>query len=301
MAAFPDVVADVFAVGHCLYGCSSCSHDEHRQPLYFTRSAPRPDNEDVRVYCVTDYQQVLQRSPAIHCRHDCCRVRYWPQSPLGFGACAWPFYHAHDEFSVLVAPSFGEFSTLCDDSIIDALINLKQAYSNFHFVVKLHPSLCDCSLRCYSLTCVSVCYLDTSHPLHGLNAKEQAGVDRLRANFDIVPADKTSILPFRKAASIVIAEADSSIPFEALYFSPKTILAFLSPRNDVYTPKDASYHDVIHVYKSASELSALFAQASMHHGSLDRDGIPFFTSKYGSVDGKEVERVAELRWSADLV
>ena len=104
-----------------------------------------------------------------------------------------------------------------------------------------------------------------------------------------------------RAASIIIAEADSSIPFEALYFSPKTIFAFLSPNNNVYTPKDPTYHDVIHVFKSTSELNALFTQASIQHGSLDRNGMPFFASKYGNVDGKEVERVAEMRWAADLV
>jgi hypothetical protein len=44
--------------------------------------------------------------------------------------------------------------------------------------------------------------------------------------FHVVPADQTSILPFLEAADFVLAELDSSIPFEALYFSPKTVFEF---------------------------------------------------------------------------
>jgi len=34
---FPSTVVDVFPLGHCMYGCDSCSVHEHQVPLFFTR------------------------------------------------------------------------------------------------------------------------------------------------------------------------------------------------------------------------------------------------------------------------
>ena len=36
-ARFPSRVLDVFAVGHCMYGCESCGLAEHNVPVFFTR------------------------------------------------------------------------------------------------------------------------------------------------------------------------------------------------------------------------------------------------------------------------
>jgi hypothetical protein len=36
-AQFPSTLVDVMPLGHCMYGCDSCSVREHQIPLFFTR------------------------------------------------------------------------------------------------------------------------------------------------------------------------------------------------------------------------------------------------------------------------
>eukprot|EP00048_Salpingoeca_helianthica_P010567 m.151542 g.151542 ORF g.151542 m.151542 type:complete len:687 (+) comp15094_c1_seq4:61-2121(+) len=236
--SFPCLV-DVFGVGHCLYGCTSCSHHEHRVPLYFTRFY-----NDMLPYKAQDLAAL-------------------------FAVAGRPV--------VVVAPSFGARQIISSDALVSSLIALQSRRRDLKFILKLHPA----------------CFLSPSHPLHGLSPTEQDNVDRLREAFDTVPGTLTNILPLLELASAIVADLESSISFECMYFERKAIYAYLHPE-DSLARYDANYLSLLTVFRGPDTLEPLFEGDV---SSRAHDGRAFFKEVYGVVDGEEVEKTAAIRWA----
>ncbi len=89
---------------------------------------------------------------------------------------------------------------------------------------------------------------------------------------------------------------DSSVAFESLYFVPKIVLAYHHPEEDLPDPE---YNSYLNLFSNEEELNALLAVQLP--ALKPKDGRDFFKSKYGIVDGNEVERIEELRgWKKEL-
>ncbi|PRP81878.1 tubulin--tyrosine ligase-like protein 12 [Planoprotostelium fungivorum] len=102
---YPDVIADIFSVGHCLFGCQSCGIREHNVPVYLTRF-----HKDLLPYS----------------KHDVRRLIGAQKTSTG------------RTISVLLAPSVGMFSVLFSSTVIDTLIAAQKTLGNLLFMVKLH-------------------------------------------------------------------------------------------------------------------------------------------------------------------
>lgn len=90
---------------------------------------------------------------------------------------------------------------------------------------------------------------------------------------------------------------DSSVAFESLYFKNKYVLAYKFPNQTV----DEEYLKLLNTFTSEDELIRLLML--LDEGKLPpKDGTEFFKSKYGIVDGKEVERIAKIRkWDTPML
>ncbi|KAF9911182.1 hypothetical protein EC991_004406 [Linnemannia zychae] len=108
--ALPERVRAVNVIGHCMYGCASCSGVEHKVPLYFTRyfnkSLPYTAKDVRTIY--TPNNLTLAPTPS----------------------------SAH---AVLVAPSCGSTSMIAQKSIIQLFHRLEQT-GKWKFIWKMHPT-----------------------------------------------------------------------------------------------------------------------------------------------------------------
>ncbi|KAF9969361.1 hypothetical protein BGZ73_008298 [Actinomortierella ambigua] len=108
--ALPERVCAVNVIGHCMYGCASCSGVEHKVPLYFTRyfnqSLPYTANSVLEEYCPKEGDTVATASGRIN---------------------------------VLVAPSCGSTSMIAQRPLIQLFHRLEQS-GRFKFIWKLHPT-----------------------------------------------------------------------------------------------------------------------------------------------------------------
>ncbi|KAG0031985.1 hypothetical protein BGZ81_000155 [Podila clonocystis] len=104
--ALPQRVRAVNIIGHCMYGCASCSGVEHKVPLYFTRyfnkSLPYTASDVLSMY--TNKTSAI---PPLH--------------------------------TVLVAPSCGSTSIIAQKPLIQLFHRLEQT-GNWKFVWKMHPT-----------------------------------------------------------------------------------------------------------------------------------------------------------------
>eukprot|EP01116_Phalansterium_solitarium_P019820 TRINITY_DN5679_c0_g1_i2.p1 TRINITY_DN5679_c0_g1~~TRINITY_DN5679_c0_g1_i2.p1 ORF type:complete len:316 (+),score=98.99 TRINITY_DN5679_c0_g1_i2:71-949(+) len=110
---FAGVIVDVFAVGHCMFGCQSCGIREHNYPIFFTRFI-----NNQLPYSTSDVRGQLESKRAAQFSAIAAAVR--------------------PSFSVLIAPSVGPLSFLSNPLIIDALIDAKQFMPEIVWLVKLH-------------------------------------------------------------------------------------------------------------------------------------------------------------------
>ncbi|KAF9126752.1 hypothetical protein BGW39_006377 [Mortierella sp. 14UC] len=108
--ALPERVRAVNVIGHCMYGCASCSGVEHKVPLYFTRYF----NKSLP-YTAKDVRTI-----------------YTPNNP----AIAPTSDSAH---AVLVAPSCGSTSIIAQKPLIQLFHRLEQT-GKWKFIWKMHPS-----------------------------------------------------------------------------------------------------------------------------------------------------------------
>ena len=254
-------VIDVFTVGHCMYGCASCGLSEHSVPIFFNRYHNRE-----LPYTAADVTR-----------------EYWT---LPSGEVA-----AH---RVLVCPTVGPESFLANTDVLERLQTVAKELEphGVVFVVKLH----------------GFCCLDDDdgrrpHMLFSLTEAERAGARYLRTLFGTRVVDEAhyNILPFLEAATVVLTDVGSSVPFEALHFPGRAIVAHI---NGATKPQDPAYLALLNVFSSPADMETLLLAAtsdvaSTHITRVGDAAEAFFRSKYGPVDGIERERIATARnWAS---
>ncbi|KAF9936531.1 hypothetical protein BGZ67_002254 [Mortierella alpina] len=106
--AMPERIQAVNIIGHCMYGCASCSGVEHKVPLYFTRYFNK-----TLPYTAQD-------------------VRRLYASPKTDSA-------ANGAHAVLVAPSCGSTSMIAQKPLIQLFHRLEQT-GRWKFIWKMHPT-----------------------------------------------------------------------------------------------------------------------------------------------------------------
>eukprot|EP01114_Cavostelium_apophysatum_P018355 TRINITY_DN5668_c0_g1_i1.p1 TRINITY_DN5668_c0_g1~~TRINITY_DN5668_c0_g1_i1.p1 ORF type:complete len:565 (-),score=145.59 TRINITY_DN5668_c0_g1_i1:1152-2846(-) len=253
---FPAIVG-VFGVGHCLYGCHSCGLHEHNVPVYFTRFFRHE-----LPYNTASVKKLIE-----------------VQHQVGgkFRKSTYPS-------SVLIAPSVHSLSFLCNDLIIESLIQAQKSL-NMVFVVKLH----------------GFCFME-GHPLSQISQLEKNNVEKLKKNFVVVDQSQYCILPMLEAFDIIITDVDSSVAFESLYFSPKIILAYRRQTDDAFY--DQEYFSYLRLFSDEKELTTMLHDFSKSNTAppQNADARKFFEKKYGVVDGNEVERIMQhFGWKAKEV
>lgn len=278
-ARLPQRVLDVFAVGHCMYGCESCGLAEHNVPVFFTRYHNR-----ALPYTAADVRTAFWHAPAdVPLRHR-----------------------------VLVCPTVGVETFMNRPALVGALAALARelAPRGVAFAVKLH----------------GFCFLADAdgtkpHALFSLSDADRAGAHALRAAFagDLVPETYYNILPFFEAADVVVTDVCSSVPFEAQRFPHLTVIAHDNEGTRAHDPR---YVAMLNTFETPEQLRALLLSAvsdvlggdgdgtsAASDGAVSAtkthkvgpEGIAFFESKYGIVDGHEPERIAKMRnWDRTL-
>ncbi|KAK3825788.1 MAG: Endonuclease/exonuclease/phosphatase [Benniella sp.] len=106
--ALPERVRAVNVIGHCMYGCASCSGVDHKVPLYFTRY----------------FNKTLP-----YTAQDVFSIYTAPKGGLD----------SHSAHAVLVAPSCGGTSMLAQKPLIQLFHRLEQS-GRWRFIWKMHPT-----------------------------------------------------------------------------------------------------------------------------------------------------------------
>eukprot|EP00005_Dracoamoeba_jomungandri_P006784 CAMPEP_0174265858 /NCGR_PEP_ID=MMETSP0439-20130205/28188_1 /TAXON_ID=0 /ORGANISM="Stereomyxa ramosa, Strain Chinc5" /LENGTH=985 /DNA_ID=CAMNT_0015352529 /DNA_START=62 /DNA_END=3016 /DNA_ORIENTATION=+ len=268
---FPQTIIDIMPVGHCMYGCDSCSIKEHKYPLFFTRfiNGTLPyTTEEIKQQYITS--QLPGRDPD---NKDNVVI------------------------SLLLCPSIGDTNIVCHSDVVTSLIELKTKAESFFFgenvtfvfALKLH------GFCFYQETSESV------HLLHSLTALEKQNFALLQKHFLVVDERHANILPFFEVFDMIITDLNSSVPFEALYFTHLKILAFATPSylSEKTSDEDIEYRECLHVFQNANELNELLKLAVEKKLPPTKDGRNFFISKYGKPDGEEFLHIAKARnWNS---
>jgi len=231
----PDKIIDIFAIGHCLYGCNSCKN-HHNIPIYFTRY----------------YRGELP--------YNAQKIRDKYQNP----------YNKEDIKHVLVCPSTSKHSQLARPSIANEIVQLYSS-NKFNFVAKLHASVFRRNL------------------FYRLSPEEQETVNLLQ-NLVVTDEDEYNVLPFLEAFDLIIVDLDSSVAFETLYFQNKVVLAF----DGKTRPYEEEYKANFHVFQNEEELKNLLCSHLLPKVDPQKSA-EFFQSKYGKVNGDEVEKIFSAR------
>jgi hypothetical protein len=79
---------------------------------------------------------------------------------------------------------------------------------------------------------------------------------------------------------------------EALYFHPKFVLAFHFPNQELPEKELLQY---FHLFTNETELISQFMSAIRSSPAQVKDAREFFKTKFGVVDGHEIERLSALR------
>ena len=254
-------VIDVFTVGHCMYGCASCGLREHNVPIFFSR--------------YHNYELPYNSADVLR--------DYWT---LPSGELA--------QHRVLICPTVGPESFLSNPDVLDRLQDVAKALEPMGvvFVVKMH----------------GFCYLNDDdgknpHMLFSLTEDERKGATFLKKVFGVKVVDEKhyNILPFLDAATVIITDVGSSVPFEALYFPDTTIIAHI---NGATKQQDKEYLALLNLFTEGRDMESILYAAvsdvsSTKVKTTGKEASDFFKSKYGSVDGNERARIAEARGWAD--
>ncbi|CAF3789328.1 unnamed protein product [Rotaria sp. Silwood1] len=180
---------------------------------------------------------------------------------------------------IIICPSFSSKdapnSLLSNKEIVEHIV----AFS-FPHAIKLHPLT-------YQLK-------NDKNPLFSLSELEQENVRKFFTSKNIVPETQTNTLKLIEHARVLICDSDSSIPFEALYFNDqKHILVYERVgQND----NDDDRRTYFHIFHNAEQLTKLLDR--YFAGELEcktKDSHKFFLEKYDEPDGKEIERLANIR------
>ncbi|CAF0881953.1 unnamed protein product [Adineta steineri] len=180
---------------------------------------------------------------------------------------------------IIVCPSFSSveapFSLLSNKEIVEQIM----AFS-FPHIIKLHPLM-------YPST-------NDENPLFPFSDLEQKHAYQLCNSKNILPDTQTNTLKLIEHARVLICDSDSSIPFEALYFNDKKhILVYETIEQQSKEDDRRKYfHTFYNVQQLATLLERYFA------GELEcktEKSHEFFLEKYEEPDGKEIERLANIR------
>lgn len=214
----------------------------------------------------------------------------WKNAALPFSAAEIRdrYWGAGARVRVLVCPSVGDTSFLGRDDVLRCVEQLARELEpkGVVFAAKLH----------------GFCHLDDAerpHALFTLSDADRRGAQFLHELLGARVADEKhyNVLPFLEAADVVLTDVNSSLPFEALMFPRLRIIAH---EDAVTRGQDPTYVALLNTFESPADLRKLVlaavddAESSTVRPSGE-EGVAFFRSKYGVVDGHEVERAAELR------
>lgn len=180
---------------------------------------------------------------------------------------------------IVICPSFSSAdvpdSLLSNKEIVEEIVTFP-----FPHIIKLHP--------------LTHQFGNGTNPLFSLSALEQESVRKLLTSKSLLPAKLTNTLKLIEHAHVLICDSDSSIPFEALYFNdPKHILVYERvPKDDINDDRRAYFH----IFHNAEQLNQLLDR--YFAGELEyktKNSHQFFLEKYDEPDGKEIERLANMR------
>jgi hypothetical protein len=110
----------------------------------------------------------------------------------------------------------------------------------------------------------------------------------------VIPPNQTNTLKLIERARLLICDFDSSIPFEALYFKDgKYILVY---ETEEQSRREDDRRIYFHIFRNAQQLTNLIER--YFAGELEcktKNSHEFFLEKYEEPDGKEIERLADIR------
>jgi endonuclease/exonuclease/phosphatase (EEP) superfamily protein YafD len=182
---------------------------------------------------------------------------------------------------VLVAPSTGEVSLLCQPEIVALLWGLQQQ-GTYRFVWKFHPAA------------FNLGEFDLAYAPHVV---ELDSIRFIMAHMEYTSEDQSVMLPFIEAFDVIVCDLHSTVAFIASYFAPKTILAFECINDEYGTPDRApEFLAALNIFQTAPALAALLQLGQLPPPKGSR---AFFTAQYGIVNGTEDLRFARLaKWPA---
>ncbi|KAG0253716.1 hypothetical protein DFQ27_007257 [Actinomortierella ambigua] len=209
--ALPERVCSVNIIGHCMYGCASCSGVEHKVPLYFTRyfnrSLPYTAEHILKEYCTLDEGSATSPLPG--------------------------------RINVLVAPSCGSTSMIAQRPLVQLFHRLEQS-GRFKFLWKLHPT--SLQMEGYDLTDATgeeqaeydnVQFI-VSH--FSVTREEHACLLPFMEAFDVVVTDLHSSVPF--IATYFTPKVILSYFNDADYGSPERHKEFMDQLNTFVEPDE---------------------------------------------------------------
>ncbi|KAG0046058.1 hypothetical protein BGZ83_008745 [Gryganskiella cystojenkinii] len=263
--ALPERVRAVNVIGHCMYGCASCSGVEHKVPLYFTRYFNK-----TLPYTAKDVLSLYSANTRLNNDNNALTTR----TTSGNTKVA----HA-----VLVAPSCGSTSMIAQKPLIQLFHRLEQT-GDWKFVWKMHP---------------------TSLQLDGYDSADDSGVEQtelenvkfILQNFSVTQEEHACLLPFMEAFDVIITDLHSSVPFIATYFTPKVILSYFNDADYGTPERHDEFMNQLNTFVEPEELEALLNNLPQPKGDPS-----FFYSQYGHVDGQEDLRFGNMaKWPTEQI
>ncbi|KAI1307878.1 hypothetical protein EDD11_004380 [Mortierella claussenii] len=206
--ALPERVKAVTVIGHCMYGCASCSGAEHKIPLYFTRYFNK-----TLPYTAQDIR-ALYASPNSGSTTN----------------------NAH---AVLVAPSCGSTSMIAQKPLIQLFHRLEQT-GRWKFIWKMHPT--SLLLKGYDLTDPSGVEQTELENVKfilenfSVTQNEHACLLPFIEGFDVIITDLHSSVPF--IATYFTPKVILSYFNDADYGAPERHQAFMDQLNTFVEPEE---------------------------------------------------------------
>jgi hypothetical protein len=220
-----------------------------------------------------------------HCMYGCqsCAHSYSHRLPITFTNYIrtkdFPCNETDKKSEIVICPSFSSkeapFSLLSNKEIVDQIVVFP-----FPHVIKLHP--------------LTHQLKDDDNPLLCLSELEQKNVRHFLTSNNVVSETQTNTLKLIEHARVLICDSDSSIPFEALYFKDqKHILVY---ETDEQQDKEDDRRPYFHIFRNVQQLTDLINR--YFAGELEcktENSHQFFLEKYDEPNGKEIERLADIR------
>ena len=226
-----------------------------------------------------------------HCMYGCqsCAYAYTHCLPITFTnyiRTRDDKLHREKNFEILICPSYSfEGSTgslLSNSNLIDYFLTMKSPHA-----IKLHPLAYEYEDKPWE------------HPFLSLTDLEKDHVRKLTQSKNLLSSDYTNTLKLIEQARIIICDSNSSIPFEALYFQDGKYLFVYEIGEDYDEEDDRGRY--FHKFQTVEQLNDLLdAYSNNRLECRTTDSHEFFREKYLEPDGKEIERLVDVRqWITD--